>query len=168
MRINATIATILSSRTRIPFPRTFLPLLGLIPAAIAQRQEMRPNQTDQGTRTVRRPLLQQRQQFPSLPSRTSKSSQWNNPPKALINRQQNRWRICIPSWIKSSSPMARITKNSIKPIIMYTKMIEGPAKLIVLPDPINSPCRWHHQWQWAGYDGWWDCAVGVLRLWLGS
>lgn len=35
--------------------------------------------------------------------------------------------------------MARITKNSIKPMIMYTKMIDGPARLMVLPEPINRP-----------------------------
>lgn len=35
--------------------------------------------------------------------------------------------------------MARITKNSIKPMIMYTKMIDGPAVLMVFPEPINRP-----------------------------
>lgn len=31
--------------------------------------------------------------------------------------------------------MARITKNSIKPMIMYTKMIDGPAGLMVSRSP---------------------------------
>ena len=35
--------------------------------------------------------------------------------------------------------MARMTKNSMKPMIMYTKMIDGPARLMVLPEPMNRP-----------------------------
>ena len=32
-----------------------------------------------------------------------------------------------------------MTKNSMKPMIMYTKMTEGPAAEIVLPEPMNRP-----------------------------
>ncbi|GAA3197731.1 hypothetical protein GCM10020255_100690 [Rhodococcus baikonurensis] len=39
----------------------------------------------------------------------------------------------------SNSPIARMTKKSMKPMIMYTKITEGPASEIVLPDPMNSP-----------------------------
>src|SRR5574337_1295577 len=39
----------------------------------------------------------------------------------------------------SSSPIARITKNSITPMIRYTSRIDGPARLIVLPEPMNRP-----------------------------
>src|SRR4051812_10359420 len=39
----------------------------------------------------------------------------------------------------SSSPIARMTKKSIKPMIMYTKITDGPATEIVLPDPMNRP-----------------------------
>ena len=39
----------------------------------------------------------------------------------------------------SSSPIARITKNSMMPMIAYTKTMEGPARLIVLPEPMNRP-----------------------------
>ena len=39
----------------------------------------------------------------------------------------------------SSSPIARMTKKSMNPMIMYTKITEGPASEIVLPDPMNSP-----------------------------
>lgn len=52
----------------------------------------------------------------------------------------------------SSSPIARITKNSIAPMIRYTSTMDGPARLMVLPDPMNNPvpmappmaisCRW--------------------------
>src|SRR5687768_3377660 len=35
--------------------------------------------------------------------------------------------------------MARITKNSMKPMIMYTKMTDGPATEMVLPEPMNRP-----------------------------
>ncbi len=39
----------------------------------------------------------------------------------------------------SSSPIARITKNSITPMIRYTNRIDGPARLMVLPEPMNRP-----------------------------
>src|SRR6478752_9600188 len=35
--------------------------------------------------------------------------------------------------------MARMTKNSMKPMIMYTKITEGPAAEMVLPEPMNRP-----------------------------
>lgn len=39
----------------------------------------------------------------------------------------------------SSSPMARITKNSTMPMMAYTNTMEGPARLIVLPEPMKRP-----------------------------
>lgn len=32
-----------------------------------------------------------------------------------------------------------MTKNSIVPMIVYTKITDGPAREIVLPDPMNRP-----------------------------
>src|SRR6476620_1033104 len=35
--------------------------------------------------------------------------------------------------------MARMTQNSMKPMIMYTKITDGPAAEMVLPEPMNRP-----------------------------
>ena len=37
------------------------------------------------------------------------------------------------------SPMARISRNMIRPTPMYTKMMLGPVSAIDLPEPRNSP-----------------------------
>ena len=35
--------------------------------------------------------------------------------------------------------MARMTKKSMKPMIMYTKITDGPATEMVLPEPMKRP-----------------------------
>ncbi len=70
--------------------------------------------------------------------------------------------------------MARMTKNSMKPMIMWTKMTDGPARLMVLPDPMNSPVPMAPpmaiSWMWRLDNERERCGSGDVRelVWLAA